>query len=201
MAYARRNNLVSQGHSPCESESVHDQCYVDGTERWTSEYSCYILWSLDHFRMNCGHALVVDWTPRYSYVLKVKVFSRVYRRVAFVLGVVVVPWWASTPDTWSGFEILISCKTCFLFSPPWNYYMFLRQIPYHSLWLHPRIHPLVNSREPQNFAAANIPQRFRHCTFSKLKYMECTKYVCVQAWTRACEQSVYVVCVPGWFMK
>jgi len=31
--------------------------------------------------------------------------------------------------------------------------------------------------------------------------MECTKYVRVQAWTRACEQSVYVVCVPGWFIK
>ena len=31
--------------------------------------------------------------------------------------------------------------------------------------------------------------------------MECTKYVRVQAWTRAFEQSVYVVCVPRCFIK
>ena len=31
--------------------------------------------------------------------------------------------------------------------------------------------------------------------------MECATYVRVQARTRACEQSVYVVCVTGWFTK
>jgi hypothetical protein len=25
--------IMSRGHPPCESESVHDQCYEDGTER------------------------------------------------------------------------------------------------------------------------------------------------------------------------
>ena len=28
-----------------------------------------------------------------------------------------VPWWASNPDTWTGFEISISCLTCFPFPP------------------------------------------------------------------------------------
>jgi len=85
-------------------------------------------------------------------------------------------------------------------SPP-DYYLFLRQIPYQSLWSHPRNRPLVNTRERQSLAAATIPQRFGHCTCSELKYVKFTKYVRVQAWTRACEQSVYVVCVPGWFIK
>ena len=78
MAYARRSNLVSRGHSPCKSENVHVQCYEDCTERWTSEYSCYLWPCLNHFRMNCGLALVVDWTPRYCYVLKVKCFLKLW---------------------------------------------------------------------------------------------------------------------------
>ena len=40
-----------------------------------------------------------------------------------------------------------------------------------------------------------------HSVYSKLKYVDCTKYVCVQAWIRVCELSVYVVCVPGLFIK
>ena len=32
---------------------------------------------------------------------------------------------------------------------PWNYYLFLRRIPYRSLWSYPRNRPLVNSRERQ----------------------------------------------------
>jgi len=70
----------------------------------------------------------------------------------------------------------------------------------HSLVV-PSDRPLVKSWESQSLAAATIPQRFGHCTCSNLKYLECTKYVRVQAWTRACEQSVYVLCVPGWFIK
>ena len=60
---------MSRGHSPCESESVQDQCYKNGNEMRTSEYSGYFLASLDHFRMHCGYDLVVDWTSRYCYVL------------------------------------------------------------------------------------------------------------------------------------
>jgi len=74
-------------------------------------------------------------------------------------------------------------------------YLFLRRIPYRSLWSYPRNHPLVNSWENQSLAATTIPQRFGYCICSELKYVECTKYVRAQAWTRACEQSVYVVCV------
>ena len=84
---------------------------------------------------------------------------------------------------------------------PWNHYLFLRRIPYHSLWSHPRNRPPVNSRERQSLAAATVPQRFGHCICSQLKYVECTKYVRIQARTRACEQSVHAVCVPGWFIK
>ena len=86
----------------------------------------------------------------------------------------------------------------FFLPSPWNYYLYLRRIPYRSLWSYPRNRSLVNSWESQSLAAATIPQRFGHCTCSKLKRVECTKYVRVQAWTRACEQSVYVVCVSGW---
>ena len=74
MAYARRSKLGSWGHSHCDSESVHDQWYEDGTERWTSEYTCHFLPCIDHFRMSCGHSLVVDWTPRCCYVLQAKSF-------------------------------------------------------------------------------------------------------------------------------
>ena len=104
MACAQRNNLVSRGHTPCESESVHHQCYEDGTQRWTSEYSCYFLPCLDHCRMRCGHALVVDWKMLCVWG---KLFSRVNGRVTVIFGVVVVRCWAS--NTWTGFEILISC--------------------------------------------------------------------------------------------
>ena len=79
--------------------------------------------------------------------------------------------------------------------PPPNHYLFRRPIPYRSLWSYPWDRPLVNSGENQSLATATIPQRFGHCTCSELKYVECTEYVHVQAWTRACEQSVYVVCV------
>ena len=65
---------MSRGISPCESESVQNQCYENGTERLTSNYSCDFLPYLDHFRMSCGHALVVDWTQRCCYVLEVKCF-------------------------------------------------------------------------------------------------------------------------------
>jgi len=81
----------------------------------------------------------------------------------------------------------------FSLSSPWNHYLFIRRIPYRSLWSHPRNCQPVNSREPQSLAAATISQRFGHCICSKLKYVECTKYVRVQAWTRVCERSVYVV--------
>ena len=65
-----------------------------------------------------------------------------------------------------------------LFSLPssWNYYLFLRRIPYRSLWSYPRNRTLVNSWENQSLAAATIPQRFGHCICSELKYVECTKY-------------------------
>ena len=86
-------------------------------------------------------------------------------------------------------------------SPPPNYYLFLRWTPYRSLSSYPRNRPLVNSWEHQSLAAATVPQKFGHCTCSELKYVECTKYVRVQAWRRACEQSVYVVCVPSWYIK
>jgi hypothetical protein len=68
-------------------------------------------------------------------------------------------------------------------------------------WPCPRNSPLVNGWWNQSLAAATIPQRFGHCICSKLKYVECTKYVRVQAWTRACEEGVYVVCAPVWFIK
>ena len=84
---------------------------------------------------------------------------------------------------------------------PWNYYLFLRRIPYRSLWSYPRNRPLVSSWESQSLAAATISQRFGHCICSKLKYVECTKYVRVQAWTRASEKSDYVTCVQGWVIK
>jgi len=84
---------------------------------------------------------------------------------------------------------------------PCNYYLFLRRIPYHSLWSHPRNRPPVNGRERQGLAALTTPRRFVHCTCSESKCVECTKYVRVQVWTRACVQSVYVVCVTGWFIK
>jgi len=84
---------------------------------------------------------------------------------------------------------------------PCNYCLFLRRTPYRSLRSYPRNRPLVNSWENQSLVAATVPQIFGHCTGSELKYVECTKYVRVQAWTRVCEQSVYVVCVPGWFIK
>ena len=47
----------------------------------------------------------------------------------------------------------------------------------------------------------NIPHRFRPSIYSKLKYVECTKCVRVQAWIRVCELSVYVVCVRGLFIQ
>ena len=53
----------------------------------------------------------------------------------------------------------------------------------------------------QSLATATIPHRFGPSVYSKLKYVECTKYVRVQAWIRACKQSVYDVCVPGLFIK
>ena len=81
------------------------------------------------------------------------------------------------------------------------YYQHLRRIPCPSLWLHPRNHSLVNTWESQVRAAGTIAHRFGHCICSKLKYMLCTKYVHVQKWIRACEQSVYVVCALGWFIK
>jgi len=89
-----------------------------------------------------------------------------------------------------------------VFPPPLpNYYLFLKRIPYRPLRSCPRNRPLVNSWEGQSLAATTVLQRFGHCICSELKYGECTKYVRVEAWTRACEQSVYVVCVPGWFIK
>ena len=59
-------------------------------------------------------------------------------------------------------------------SLPTNYYLFLRRIPYRSLWSYPRNRPLVNSWENQSLAAATIPQRFWHSICSELKYVECT---------------------------
>ena len=56
-------------------------------------------------------------------------------------------------------------------------------------------------RKSESCSRNYIPQRFGRCICSKWKYMECTKYIHIQAWTRACEQSVYVVCVPGCFIK
>ena len=85
--------------------------------------------------------------------------------------------------------------------PPCAYYLYLRRIPYPSLWSYPRNRSLVNSWESQSRTAATIAHKFGHSLCSKLEYVECTKYVRIQAWTRACEQSVYVVCVPGWFIK
>ena len=79
--------------------------------------------------------------------------------------------------------------------------LLLRRIPYRSLWSYPWDRPLVDSWENQSLAAATIKQRFGHCICSELKYGERTEYVRVQAWTGACEQSVYVICVPGWFIK
>jgi len=68
-----------------------------------------------------------------------------------------------------------------LFSLPsaWNYYLFLKRIPYRPLWSHPRNRPQVNSRQIQSFAAANIPQRFLRCICSKL-------------WSTCSVQSTYV---------
>jgi hypothetical protein len=70
-----------------------------------------------------------------------------------------------------------------------------------SRWSYPPNRPLVDSWESQGLAATPIPQGFGHCMCSELKYVECTKYVRVQARTRACERSVYVVRCPGWFIK
>ena len=58
---------------------------------------------------------------------------------------------------------------------PSNYYLFLRRIPYHFLWSHPRNRPPVNIWESQSLAAASIPQRFGQCICSKLQYVCCTK--------------------------
>ena len=128
MAYARRSNLVSPGHSPCESESVHGQCYEDGTERWTSEYSCYFSPCLAHFRMSCGHALVVDWTPRCCYVLEVKCFLELMDVWLLFWGggcaaVSLKPWHM---DWVRDFDFMLNL---FSLPSPWNYYLFLRWIP------------------------------------------------------------------------
>ena len=61
---------------------------------------------------------------------------------------------------------------------PRYYYLFLRRIPYRSLWSYPRTRPPVNSGESQSVAAAAVPQRLGHCASSELKCVECTK--CVQ---------------------
>jgi len=200
MAYARRSNLVSWGHSPYESESVHDQWYEDGTERWSSEYSCYFLPCLNHYRRSCGHSLVVDWTPRRCYVLEVKSFLELTDEWQLFWG-----WWLRRGETQPGhmdwvrdFDFMLDQ---FSLPSPWNYCLFLRRISYSSLWSHRRNGPLVNSRERQSLPASTIPQIFGHWTCSALKCVKCTKYVSVQCWIRACESIVYVVCVPGWFIK
>jgi hypothetical protein len=54
---------------------------------------------------------------------------------------------------------------------------------------------------PLFLIATTTAHRFGYCVCCKLKCVECTKYVRVQAWTRVCEQRVYVVCAPGWFIK
>ena len=115
----------------------------------------------------------------------------------FLLNTIINPYYHSC-----GFMTDIY-RTISLFSlpSPWNYNLFLRRIPNRSLWSHRRNPPLVNSRERQSFPASTIPQIFGHCTCSDLKCVECTNYVRIQGWTRACEQSVYVVCVPVWFIK
>ena len=84
---------------------------------------------------------------------------------------------------------------------PCAYYLYVIRIPYPSLWSYRQNRSLENSSESQGRAATTIAHRFRRCICSKLKYGACNKYVRVQAWTRACEQSVYVVCAPGWFIK
>jgi len=58
-----------------------------------------------------------------------------------------------------------------------------------------------NSSAGQCCAAVTIMYILDYYWFKIWNYEEHNKYVRVQEWTRACEQIVYVVCDPGWFIK
>ena len=111
-----------------------------------------------------------------------------------------VPWWASDPALVLGSRFWFHVKPVF---PP----LPLRLLPVpetNSLPL-----TLVVSSEPFTWeqlresrsCSHSYMHRFGHSVYSKLKYVVCTKYICVQAWKRVCEWSVYVVGVKGLFIK
>jgi len=119
-----------------------------------------------------------------------------------------VPWWASNPDTWTGYEI-----TCFMLN------LFIPS-PLCAILPVPEIGPLpltlVVSFEPSTsnswagkcHAATTRVHILGYYRFKIWKYGECNKYVTLFRSEQEfgvsryiCEQIVYVVCTPVGFIK
>jgi len=88
-----------------------------------------------------------------------------------------VPWQASSPDTWTGFEITYFLLN--LFIPPFKpSCLSPSRVPYHPLWSYLLNHPLAKQLSWSVLCSQNQSSHTRLLyMFKVLKYRVCNKYV------------------------